>query len=94
MVAGLAGRVVASAQEPLLNEAIVMSVIEGAFDDDGAVDEEVTPDLALHAKAAVFVQAVEDLGLYEREVDDILRRAEQVTEARGISLTPMSWNGA
>lgn len=88
MVVGLAGRVAASSRNPLLDETIITSMIEGVLNDDVVLDK-IAPDLALHAKVLVFVQAVEDLGCYDREVDDILRRAEEEAEARGISLTRM-----
>ncbi|MBX7268282.1 hypothetical protein KIF24_21155 [Micromonospora sp. Llam7] len=86
MVAGFVGRVVAASQDPLLDRSTATSIIEGVLGEDAAAYGEVDLELAIQVKVLGFVQAVEDLGLYEREIDEIIRRAEQVAEAQGINL--------
>ena len=89
MIDRFAQSVSASSNDPLLDAATVRSLVEGVFDQAVTVQESAAPPLELHGKILSFVRAVEDLGLYEREIDQMLRRAEQVSESRGVTLTPM-----
>ncbi|MGC5050854.1 hypothetical protein ACLQ2S_05295 [Micromonospora sp. DT48] len=87
IVAGFAERVVTASQDPLLDRLTAISITEGVLDQGRAVCEEADLELAIQVKVLGFVQAVEDLGLYEREIDEIIHRAEQMTDAQGINLT-------
>ncbi len=86
MVAGFAERVVTASQDPLLGRLTAISITEGALEEDRAVCKEADLELAIQVKVLGFVQAVEDLGLYEREIDEIIHRAEQMADGQGINL--------
>ncbi|MCZ7420145.1 hypothetical protein O7605_11535 [Verrucosispora sp. WMMA2121] len=87
IVAGFAERVVTASQDPLLDRLAVISITEGVLGEDRAVYTESDLELAIQVKVLGFVQAVEELGLYEREIDEIIHSAEQMADAQGINLT-------
>ncbi|WLS45970.1 hypothetical protein Q3V37_01400 [Micromonospora profundi] len=87
LVPKFAARVAKSSSDVRLDEILAEVVVRDALLPQSTI--ELPDDLMLHAKIMTFVQAVEDLGLYSREIDSIISAAERAAENAGVRLKAM-----
>lgn len=86
-LAAFGRRVARWSPDPRLDADIAVAVVRAVL--AGGAADDVPEDLALHAKARVLLQLVEDLGWYEREIDALLVAAEEAVTASGVRLRQM-----
>ncbi|KOX09160.1 hypothetical protein ADK66_13020 [Micromonospora sp. NRRL B-16802] len=89
LVSRFAARVAKSSRDPRLDRILAEAVVRDVLLPQSADAIDAPDDLMLHAKIMTFVQAVEDLGLYSREVDSIISAAERAAEDAGVRLKAM-----
>ncbi|MEH1164431.1 hypothetical protein V6V47_03470 [Micromonospora sp. CPCC 205539] len=86
-----ASRVANSSRDVRLDKMLAEAVVRDVLLPRSASVTDVPDDLLLHAKIMTFVQAVEDLGMYSSEVDQMISAAERAAENAGVRLRAMPW---
>ncbi|MFD6562641.1 hypothetical protein [Micromonospora profundi] len=89
LVPKFAARVAKASRDVRLDETLAGAVVRDVLLPQSTDVIDLPDDLMLHAKIMTFVQAVEDLGLYSREIDSIISAAERSAENAGVRLKAM-----
>lgn len=85
----LARNVAKLARKPAITAELAEEVIRAELK-DSATRSDVDDDVRLEATILVFARIVEDLGMYESELNALIRKAERAAEEQGIGLTLIS----
>jgi hypothetical protein len=82
-----AARVASTSRDPRLDKLLAADVARSLLWSDPVAD--VAEDLMAHAKVVIFIQAVDDVGLYQWEIADIIVDAETAAEQAGLHPEPL-----
>ncbi|MGC4808997.1 hypothetical protein ACLQ29_00515 [Micromonospora sp. DT228] len=89
LLSKFAARVANSSRDVRLDKILAEEVVRDVLLSRSTNSVDSTDDLLLHAKIMTFVQAVEDMGMYSREVDSMISAAERAAEDAGVRLKAM-----